>query len=376
VRVTTQLIDAVTGYYLWSHTYDRNLDDVLKLETEIATAVANALKVTLLGDVSVKIELGGTRIPAAFDAYLRARKAHLAAHSGKDFQTEIARYSEAIGLDPNFALAFANRSLALGFYAEDAASGAAIRESFNNAESDARKAVALAPDLADGHLALAFYFENGALDFPRANDEYERALALAPGNARVQQNYGQFAAQMGRKEAGIAAARRAVLLDPLNHITHHGLGVVLYDARQYAEAIGAFQDNMALDPDYALTPAWRGLAYYALGDFQNARSSCESKPNYWGNQWCLAVVYNKLGRHADAQSILAKYRASMGDAGAYQYATIHAQWGNLAEALQWLDTAVRLRDPGLELLKVDPLIDPLRNQPHLQAIERDLKFLD
>ena len=86
------------------------------------------------------------------------------------------------------------------------------------------------------------------------------------------------------------------------------------------------------------------------------------------------MIYDKLGRHADAEAELAKLKASGGDAGAYQYATIYAQWGNRAKALEWLETALRLRDPGLVTLKTDPLMDPLRQEPRFQAIERELKF--
>jgi len=374
VRVTTQLINAVTGYHLWSHTYDRDLTDVLKLETEIAGAVASALKVSLLGEVATKIELGGTHNPAAFDAYLRGRKADLAAHGNKDQQTAIAAYSEAIGVDPNYALAFANRSIALTVYAANGESGPAIRESFDKAQADALKAIALAPDLAEGHMALAGYFENGALDFARANEEYERALALAPGNARVLQHYGRFAVDMGRTEAGIAAARRAVVLDPLSRNVHNELGFALHDARQYDAAVAAFQDALAIDPDAPQTYSNRGLAYYALGNLQKARESCETKPDYWTSQECLAMTYEKLGRHADAESMLAKLKASQGDAAAYQYATIYSQWGNTPKALEWLETALRLRDPGLIELKTDPFLDPLRKEPRYQAVERALKF--
>ena len=86
------------------------------------------------------------------------------------------------------------------------------------------------------------------------------------------------------------------------------------------------------------------------------------------------MIYDKLGRHADAEAELAKMKAAGGDAAAYQYATIYAQWGNRAKALEWLETAWRLRDPGLERLKTDPLMDPLRQEPRFQAIERELKF--
>jgi TolB-like protein len=373
VRVTTQLINAVTGFHLWSHTYDRDLGDVLKLETEIAGAVASALKVSLLGDVATKIELGGTRNPAAFDAYLRGRKAYLAAHREMDYEPVIAAFTEAIRLDSNYALAFANRSFALGNYA-NWAQGPAIRESFDKAESDARKAIALAPDLAEGHLALATYFQDGALDFTRASEEYERALALAPGNAELLGRYGRYAVWMGRTDAGIAVARRAVVLDPLDILSRLHLGLSLYHGRKNNEAIAAYQDALALDPEEPQSYAIRGYSYYALGDFEGARASCERKPDELFNQVCLAVTYDKLGRHADAESILAKLKASAGDSAAYQYAEIYAQWGNTAKALEWLNTAMRVRDPGLVSLKTDPFMDPLRKEPRCQAIERELKF--
>src|SRR5262249_37680335 len=146
IRVTAQLNDAITGFHLWSQTYDRDLGDVLKLQAEIADAVAGALKVNLLGDVTAKIEAGGAHNPAAVDAYLRASKLYW---DGADCggcgglqDTAMALYTEAIHLDPNYALAYAARSIAPG------SRGDVPR-------SDALKAVALAPDLGEAHLALA-----------------------------------------------------------------------------------------------------------------------------------------------------------------------------------------------------------------------------
>jgi TolB-like protein len=374
VRVTAQLINAITGFHLWSETYDRNLGDVLDLQTEIANAVTSALKVTLLGDVAAKVELGGTRNPAAFDAYLRGWR-FFSALRLQDFPQAIAAYTEAVGLDPNYALAFAHRSMAQSEYAEST-TGTSVRESFDKAQQDAREAIALTPELAEGHLALALYFEEGALDFARAAEEFERAVALDPGNARVLQNYGLFASFMGHAAAGIAASRRAVALDPLNTSVHHQLGMAFYYARQYDEAIAAFQDSLTLRPEAQRSHALRGLAYYAAGNFPAARTSCEVSGDYYLLWMCLAVTYDKLGRHTDAEALLAKLQASQGEAEAYQYATIYAQWGNRTQALEWLETALRLRDPGLELLKTDPLLDPMRKEPRFQAIERELNFPD
>jgi TolB-like protein/Flp pilus assembly protein TadD len=373
VRITAQLINAVTGFHVWSKTYDRALGDVLKLQTEIATAVAGALKVTLLGDLAAKVELGGTRNPGAFDAYLRGAKAASSARDSKDLPAAVAAYTEAIRLDPHYALAFAGRSLAFSNVAGEAETAAAAREGLDKAQADARQALILAPDLAEAHLALAIV-SNNTLDFTQASDEYDRALALAPGSAQVLRMSGSFAAYMGHFDAGLAAARRAVVLDPLARGSHSGLGQALYAARRYQEAVAAFAEVISLEPDYKASYGQRGFAYHRLGDLERARASCETKPDYWYSQWCLSVIYDKLGRHADAEAVLSKLKAALGDTAAYQYATIYAQWGNRAKALDWLETALRLPDSGLELLKTDPLLDSLRQEPRFQAIERELKF--
>ena len=179
---------------------------------------------------------------------------------------------------------------------------------------------------------------------------------------------------MGHFDAGLAATRRAVVLDPLARESHTALGRALYAARRYEEAIAAFADVISLEADFKGSYGERGLAYYRLGDLESARASCETQPDYWLSQQCLAVIYDKLGRHADAEAVLAKFRAWGGDGGAYQYATIYAQWGDRAKAVEWLETALRLRDPGLVELKTDPLLEPIRQEPRFQAMMRDLKF--
>jgi TolB-like protein/Tfp pilus assembly protein PilF len=377
IRITVQLVNGATGFHLWSQTYDRGLGDVLALQTEIANAVAGALKITLLGDVAAKVELGGTHDPAAFDAYLRASKTLNEAHAAKDLQTAIDGFSEAIRLDHKYALAFTARADAfneLGGYW--AAGVAATEQAFNRALADARMAIQLAPELGEAHGVLGYTFES-LLDFMHANDEYQRAIALTAGDARVLAWYGDFAVSMGRSDAGLAALRHAVLLDPLNRERHWALGTGLRYARKYEAAITAYQDALALDPAYSQASVGRGVAQYALGDFKGARSSCETENREFRYYLvCLAITYDKLGRHTEAEVMLGKLRAQMGDADSYVYASIYAQWGDTASALRWLETAWRVRDSTLEYLRVDYMLDPLRNEPRFQAIERALKFPD
>jgi len=287
VRITAQLINAVTGFHVWSGTYDRNLGDVLKLQTEIATSVANALKVSLLEDVSENIELGATRNPAAFDAYLRGRKIARTALTSNASQDAIAAYTEAIRLDPNYALAFAERSLALSNYATFDARGPAVHEAYDRALADARRALALAPALAEGHYVLGVVL-NYSLEFAPANEECQRALELAPGSARMLVAYSRNAAAMGHAAEAISAGRRAITLDPLNFHVYRGVGIALRNARQYSEAITAFKASISLEPGYVRNQALLGQVYYAMGNYEAARSACEVASADAAGQHCLA----------------------------------------------------------------------------------------
>jgi len=375
VRITTQLINAVTGFQVWSHTYDRDLGDVLNLETEIAGAVASALRVSLLGEMATKIELGGTRDPAAFDAYLRASRTYQTHLTEKGLKDALAGYDDAIRLDPGYALAYADRSFAAADLAANWTRGRSSYD-FNNALADARRAVDLAPNLPQGHEALAAAHA-WRLEFTQALHEYERALTLAPGSARVLARYGSFAVLMGRTEAGLAAARHAVQLDPLNSIAHTGLAEALLNAGQYREAITASREAKVLAPDDPYATAWLGFAYYLAGDIQSARAMCESirDTDEFNRLFCLAMTYRRLQRSADAEAMLTKMRADWGDSSDVFYGKVYAEWGETTCALDSLETALRVRDPYLIVLR-STWFDRLRREPRFQAIVRELRFPD
>lgn len=376
IRITAQLVNGVTGFHLWSQTYDRNLGDVLALQTEIANAVASALKVALIGNVAAKIELGGTHDPAAFDAYLRGSKlAAATAHSAAEVRATIDAYTEALRADPNFALAYAARARAKmgwGYFLIEAP-----QDAFASARTDAAHAIALAPELGDAHAALGEVLETGFFDFAGAAIEYERALALAPGDARVLRAYSHFATYMGHADAAIASARRNVELDPLNVLAYRTLGEALNAARRYKEAIAAYDQAIGLSPGHASEVYQRrARSYYLMGNFPLAKASCEAEPDHYQVQLCMPLVYERLGQRSAAEVALATAIAAQREFSAYQYAQIYAQWGDTKKALDWLETALRIRDTGLEYLKTDAFLDPLRSQPRFQAIERQLKFPD
>jgi TolB-like protein/Tfp pilus assembly protein PilF len=374
VRITTQLVNTTNGFHLWSDTYDHDLGDVLKLQTEIAIAVAQALRITLLDDVAATAALGGTKNPDALDAYLRGRKILMGPEDEKRLLAAAAAFTDAIRLDPDYALAHVSRSYILSEYAANWAAGPAVNDGFAKAGVDARRAVALAPDLADAHVALAYYYSQ-TLDFPRAEEEYTRARSLAPGNASVLATQGLFMTQMGHIETGLASLLDVVQLDPLAN-PESGYAYALYLARRYEAALTAYGHAIINDPNEKTLHSTRGLVYYALGDFEHARSSCQNDSEDVDALVCLSVAYEKLGRRVDARSALTKFMRLRGDADAFAYAEIYAQWGDKRSAFQWLEKAVRLRDSGLILVKTDPLLDPLRKEPRFLAVERALKFPD
>ncbi len=375
VRITAQLVNAVSGYHIWSETYDRNVDDVLTLQTDIANAVASALKVKLLDDLATRTGLGGTRNPQALDAYLRGLKLAAATlRSGEEARQAIAAFSEAIRLDPDFALAYTGRALASVDYGSYFLIEA-TREVHKNARADALRAITLQPDLGIAHAALAKALEAGYFDFAGAAKEYERALALSPGDARVLRVYSRFAGVLGHADVAITTAKRSIELDPLNIYAHRILGEGYEVARRYPEALAAFEDAIKLNPTHA-TEAYqrRGRIYYLLGDIQKAKESCEAEPDAYHMQVCMPLIYEKLGQHDAAEAALATAMAAQGDYSSYQYAQIYAQWGQPDKALDWLETGLKTLDPGMESVKTDPFLDPVRDSPRFQALERKLNF--
>jgi len=374
VRITAQLINAVSGFHLWSQTYDRDLKDILKLQTEIATAVTKALEATLLADAAATIELGGTQNPKAFDAYLRGKTAQDITVGRTAVLNAIAAFDEAIRLDPGFAKAYASKALAENGFADYYGVGAEIREHFQRARSAAERALELASDLGEAHSALARVLNDGFYDFYGALAEHERALALSPNDSGVQLRAAWFFADIGRADAAATMAHRGISVDQLNPQAYRTLAIVLEDLHRYRESIEAANRSLSLGPKDVRQAAVRGRSLLHLGDVESARQSCNTPPLDWESHLCLAIAYDRLHRRSDAEAEVATMKADMGDASAYQYAEIYAQWGDIPKSLDWLETAYRLKDPGIAALKVDDFLGPLRKEPRFQEIVRKLNL--
>ncbi len=377
VRIAAQLIDAQTGFPLWSGSFDRDRfnDDIFKVQADIAQSVTSALEVKLLGADAGKFTLGGTHNARAFDAYLRAMVNNNPVEDDAHARQAMADFSEAIRLDPNYAAAYAGRA-AIAHALVNNGTGddvAAAQKMLADATADADRAIAIEPSLADGHWARALLL-GAALDLTAASAEMSRARDLAPGNAVIESIYGYSETIIGHTDAGVAALRRAVTLDPLRPSVYRNLASALVYARRADEARDAYQHFVALDPHPSHAEQIL-LAIIALHrhDPGSAEKICAGHDGFYDHQY-LAIAAYELGREADAQAHLARLQAMAGDRGAYNYAVIYAQWHQPTQALHWLQIAYTLRDPGLRELRTDPFLDPIRGMPEFQAMLRRLNF--
>jgi TolB-like protein/DNA-binding winged helix-turn-helix (wHTH) protein len=377
LRVTARLVDGLTGYELWSHSYDRNESDVFEVQGELAKAVAAALQVKLTGADIGNLTLGGTHNPKALDAYLRA----MAVLEGPDDSTEagqrmMAAFDEAVALDPNFAVAQAHRAMAFWHIASVTEHPDLDMTKRLRAEAlrGARRAVAQAPDLAEAHVALGLALDDTLPDFAGQEAEFARARALAPGSSEVARNYGRFEVLAGRADVGVQAANEAVALDPLTAKAHYSLAWTDYLAGRWHAASVALDHAQQLGTTQTVyIAALRGQIALMQGDPATARAVCMDKVS-WEIDVCLAMANHALGRLGEAAAAMARLRRALGDTGAYNYAQVYAQWGQPGEALRWLELAYGLHDTGLILLKADPLLAPLRHTPQFQSLQKRLGF--
>ena len=366
IRITAQLINSRDGYHLWSQIYDRDLSDILEVQSEIATSVARLLEVTLLGNTGKELSVGGTANPLAFEAYLRARHGE-SIQDERGIRTALESIDRAIQLDPDYANAHAFRGDVLAQLALIWVQDAKERDRLiAEAKASAEKGVAMANQSGYTHGVLGQVLSATTTDYVRIDAEYRRSIELEPGNAGLLLNYASYGALFGRADA-LAAAQQAIVLDPLSAGAHANLGVVLFYARRHDEARNAFKEAARLGSN-RLTINWTGVNELAAGIPQAALPYCERKPDFWYDHWCLGLAYHRLNRQPEAKAMLDKVKAQQGDMAAYQYAEAYAYWGQTELALDWLDTAVKVNDPGLIAIKVDPFLDSLRDTARFKAI--------
>ena len=368
VRITARLVDGVTGFERWSQAFDRAIADVLAVQAEIATTVADALISTLAKDSGWRAERpGSTRNAEAFDAYVKGQALYKTSTSRATDETALASLDKAISLDGNYAAAHAARARTLAAIANqepDMARGTSLR---NAALASARKAIALAPDMPEGHSALGFLLMV-QLDLAAAQPSYERALELGLGNASILSACAEYFGNMGDFAKAEAAITRAKRLDPLNPLVFRNAGSIAFAAHTYDAVRAPLETALLLNPKQPIVHRIFGDMAMMAGDFDGARRHFLAESSKLSRLRGLAIVEARLAGAAAGEARLAELVREFGDASLYQQAEVLAQWGRIGPALDILDRALALRDSGLVLAGFDPLLDPLRKQPRFLAV--------
>jgi TolB-like protein/tetratricopeptide (TPR) repeat protein len=380
-RIAPELIDGLSGFSLWAQTFDRPIDDIFAVQSEIAGRVLAALTEQMRrvgGAVTVPLTAktlpGGTTSVVAFDAYLRGRAAYLLSEGETSDRRALAEFEAAIAADPRFAAAHAARSRSLIVIANQYEDAAHTAATYDEAIKAARTATVLAPDLADAQSALAFALFQGRLDVKGAREPYQRSYQLGAGDAAVLGRFALYCALTGRDAEARSAMARAVELDPLNALVHRAMGSVLYSGRRYAQSLAPLRKALALNPKLSGAQAAIGRSLLMLGRTREAREAFGREPHELVRETGLAVAELKLGDTAAARRALDRLRADLGDSALYQQAQVAAQWGEREAAMKLLARAQALGDSGLIYIQTDPLLDPLRRLAAFNALRRQLGF--
>ena len=373
LRVTAQLINAVTGYQYWSHAYDRDRGDVLQLETDIAEAVAQSLEVTLLGAEKANLTAGGTRNPLAFDAYLHGSSL-IRTFDEPSARAALAAFEEAIRLDPEFGDAHAGRAFALWTLSFNWSNNPTpFYTGLRQALTEADKAIAVAPQSARAHAVRAEILE-WHLDLREAETEAVEAHALDSGDILVERVYARIEAHHGHFPEAEAAARHLVTLDPLSAAQYYQQAGILGSIGKFEDSLDALRREQAIGTvDMRGTRQMMAEAHFALGNYRAVLADCVNVCTEVGLA-LVAAADMKLGLVTEAKAALAKIQFKPVEDNASLYAGVYAQWGQPEIALHWLEVAFARRASGLCAMRVAFILNPIRNTPRFMAIEQKLGF--
>ncbi|MGA2564873.1 MAG: tetratricopeptide repeat protein, partial [Steroidobacteraceae bacterium] len=380
VRITAQLINTVTGFHLWSDTYDRPFTDIFKIQTEVATAVAQQLETRLAGDEPIRLEVGGTKNPAAYEDFLQGLQA-LNLRTKAGFEQAIADFSSAVARDPRYAIAYAE--LARTYSLAPIFGISTPTETMPKARDAATRALALNQDLADAHTALGFIMAHFEFDWPAAEREYLRGLALNPSDAQGHFYYSNsYLSPFGRHEEAIAEMKKAAELDPLSPAIQAFMGRTYLWARRFDEALAQFKKSNDLNPNLAVGHERLAHLYTYLGRFNDAideestarRLSGEDPQMVRSREEALRKALTADGGQGYWRTLLdfATVRPNPPEAydDSYGIAIIYARLGDQAKAIDSLESAYAERELAMTEIGVEPAFDVLRSDARFQGLLR------
>ncbi len=377
VRIVAQLVDPRTDEHLWAETYDRDLDDIFAIQTDVALQIAAALRAELTLDERARIGRRPTRDLEAYQLYLQGRH-ELVKFTKEGVTRSLAFFEQAVARDPGFALAYAATAHAHTQYGIEGISGVLPAEAFARAQKAVESALALDDDLAEAHGIVGLLRFARDLDWKGAEAEFRLALRLSPGSADLYDHLGWLCSAQGRFDESLALTRKAQELDPIAH--RSDVANELMRAGRTREALAEAERAVALDPTYARAHAVFGWACLALGRKAEGIMALERAVEFApGSTLFLAQLGQALamtGSEARARAILAELEALGGTqfVASYHLAHVHLGLGDQEAALDSLERAFEQRSGGVYGIKGSYLFAGLRDHPRFQALLRRMNL--
>ncbi len=369
VRITAQLVRADNGYHLWSETYDRTLDNIFAVQDEIAAAVVDALKVSLLGEAPVATEAD----PEAYALFLQGRYWYNFADR-QSTDKAVRAYRQAIDIDPAYAPAWAGLSMAV---LHQAGQGwIDLTAGVNEARAASDHATNLDPNLALGWVSLGKVQAEYDWNWTGALESMQKALKLEPNASEVLQSAARITSVLGRQDEAISLYRQARAADPLNQRVLDSLSGALEVAGLLQEAEQVVRHLYALNPDYFAIHSTLGWILLRQGNAEQALAELDNETDaFWGGLIRQLCLYS-LGRHAEADAVLALLIESYQHMGAYQIAESYG-WRNQAEeTFKWLEIAYQQHDPGMSALLKDSALRSLYDDRRWESLLEKMGLLD
>ncbi len=377
VRVTAQLIEAATDRHLWAETYDRDLQDILGLQSDVARAIANEVNIKLTPDEDNRLSTTASVDPDVYLLVLQGRH-HWNLRTENGFHRAIRCFRQALNKDPTHAPGFVgladcyNMLVNYGFVR--------ISDGTPQAKAALERALELDPNSGGAHRALAQMKWQCEFDWTSAYEQYQRALSLDPNSSLTRQWYGAFLAVWGRFDEGIAELKRAQELDPLSLSIPAVIGWIHYFARRFDQAIEYYQRMLGIDPEFLLGHWFLGQALVELGRNEEGIAELEKAADL-SNRSSRLLAYlgyglGRAGRNGEANALLVELndRSRQGFVPPYFSALIHCGLGQEERALDCLERACELPDTMIRDIRVDPPLEVIRSDPRYHVLLRRVRL--
>jgi len=365
VRIVAQLIDAANDRHMWSETYDREVQDVLRMQSEVAQAIAREIKVAVTPEEKARLASARTVNPEAYELYLKAMF-FINKMTPDGFDKGVAYLQQAVDKDPSDPFAYAALALGWGIIGHDR-----FPDALPKAKAAARRSLELGGDVPLAYLALGMSEQYFDWDAASAAKHFQRALELNPNLAEARRHVSWLLRLMGRPKDGLAEMKRAAELEPLDPLFPADYGWQLHSEHQLDAAMVQIRKSLELDPKFTEALSVQGFILADQGKFEEALAAhraAAAADAEW--KWPLAMTWCRMGRKDEALKIAAELKKKPGPMDQWALAVMYAAMGENDESLHWLEEAWKSRFSWVPWVLLDHgLVDgPVRNDPRFKAM--------